>query len=382
MLSVELFIKAMESLESKAFHVRPLQCSRLRHQLSKCQLCSDCCPSGAISWGKSFNLDADKCTGCGICATACPNGVFEANNPSNEVLLQKIAAGLHHSHRIIFVCSKYQQGIDTASMKMGDIVTVPCLGRIDESILVGGIALGAEAVELIDVFCHNCDLKSGWSIAQQTSVTTNRILGMFGISEKVYFSEKIPALRGKKMGVAVQSSDLSSQRYSRRDFFKAMTQETKKATMLAASSINNRDEDNGKAEIRKSGLPFYLPLKRKLLLNSVKKLGQPACSPISADTLPFYQLKIDDNCTGCGMCAYFCPTGALKKIEQTGKVAITFQLSNCTKCNLCQEICYKEAISLLPTINPDKLLNDEHDLLFTSIAGIPIIKEPGEISGL
>lgn len=367
MLSVELFIKAMESLESKAFHVRPLQCSRLRHQLSKCQLCSDCCPSGAISWGKSFNLDADKCTGCGICATACPNSVFEVNNPSNEVLLQKIAAGLRHSRRIIFVCSRYQQGIDTASIKMDDIVTVPCLGRIDESILVGGIALGAEAMGLIDAFCHDCDFKSGWSIAQQTSVTANKILGMFGISEKVYFSARIPVLREKKMVVAVQSSDLSGKLYSRRNFFKAMTQETKKATILAASSIINRDEDNGKAEIRKSGLPFYLPSKRKLLLNSVKKLGQPACSPISADILPFYQLKIDDNCTGCGMCAYFCPTGALKKIEQTGKVAITFQLSNCTKCNLCQEICYQGSISVAPEINPDKLFSDEKDTLFAIV---------------
>lgn len=382
MLSVELFLKAMEALESKALHVHPLQCSRLRHQLSKCHLCSDCCPTGAISWRESLNIDADKCTGCGICATACPNGVFEANNPANEVLLQKIAAGLQHSHHIIFACSRYQQEINTTSMKMGDIVTVPCLGRIDESILVSGIALGAEAMGLIDAFCHDCDFKSGWSIAHQTSVTANKILGMFGISEKVYFSARIPVLREKKMVVAVQSSDLSGKRYSRRNFFKAMTQETKKATMLAASSIINRDEDNGKAEIRKSGLPFYLPSKRKLFLNSVKKLGQPACSPISADILPFYQLKIDDNCTGCGMCAYFCPTGALKKIDEAGKVAITFQLSNCTKCNLCQEICYKEAISLLPTINPDKLLNDEHDLLFTSIAGIPIIKEPGEISGL
>ncbi len=374
MLSIELFIQAMESLESKALHVRPLQCSRLRHQLSKCRLCVTCCPTGAISWGEP-NIDADKCIYCGICATVCPNGVFEANTPSNEVLLQKIAAGLQHQRHIIFACSKYQQELDITSINH-NIVTVPCLGRIDESILVGSISLSAEAVGLADAFCRHCDLKSGWSIVQQTAVIASNMLGMFGISERIYFLAKTPILGKKEGKVTVPASDLSK-RYSRRDFFKALTQGTTRATVLAASSLINNDENTGKAEIRKSGLPFYLPLKRKLLLHSIKKLGRPTCAAMNADNLPFYQLKIDASCTGCGMCAYFCPTSALKKIDKAEKVAITFQLSSCTKCNLCQEICYQGSISAAPEINPDKLLNDKYGLLF---AGIPIIKEPGEIS--
>ena len=125
----------------------------------------------------------------------------------------------------------------------------------------------------------------------------------------------------------------------------------------------NEDE---KKDIRKSGLPFYLPQKRSLLLETLKMLSEPCCSSIKIDNLPFYQLEINKNCTGCGMCAYFCPTGALKKIEEGGEITITFQLSYCAKCNLCREICYKDAISVLPDMNPEKLVNNKEDFLFVA----------------
>lgn len=38
-----------------------------------CGTCIDECPSGAISEGDKYSIDADVCTECGTCADVCPN---------------------------------------------------------------------------------------------------------------------------------------------------------------------------------------------------------------------------------------------------------------------------------------------------------------------
>lgn len=382
MFGTELFIKALEALESKALHINPRQCSRFRHQLSKCRLCSEHCPTGAISWSESLSIDVDKCTGCGICTNVCPNGVFEANNPSNDALLSRVITGLKSFDQIAFVCPKHQQEVDPSIIQSGNILIVPCLGRIDEPLLVGCASIGANSVWLVDGRCSECNYRAR-DIIQQTTARANKILDIFGITDRIQISPDIPEWSTKKEQTAPRhSSDSDTERYSRRNFFKAMTQKTKRAAILAAGSIIDNDTTDNKTNIRKSGLPLYLPKKRVLLLESIKKLGRPVSSTINVKNLPFWQIKIDDNCTGCGMCAYFCPTGALKKTEDEDKTTITFQLSNCTKCDLCREVCYKEAISALPDINSKKLLHDEKDILFVSDAGRANPKEPREILGL
>jgi len=61
------------------------------------------------------------------------------------------------------------------------------------------------------------------------------------------------------------------------------------------------------------------------------------------------------------MCAFFCPTGALTKIEQAGKLGVAFKLALCTNCRLCQELCYLDAVTLSPTIDLNKVVNDVVD---------------------
>ena len=38
-----------------------------------CGTCIDECPSGAISEGDKYSIDADACTECGTCASVCPS---------------------------------------------------------------------------------------------------------------------------------------------------------------------------------------------------------------------------------------------------------------------------------------------------------------------
>ena len=370
MFGANFIIKSLAGLEEQAIRVKPMQCSKARHQLSTCRRCIDHCPTKIISWGSTLQVNNDKCDACGICATACPNGVFELNNRANDNLSAGIVAGIKHSHQIAFACTRFQQKLDSASARIPSLLMVPCLGRLDESILIGCVLRGARSIWLVNSLCDDCTCKSGWDIAQQIITASNKILEMLGISPKISTSPHIPEALLKKTGTAADTPpQLQAKSYSRRDFLKSLTRGTAAATILAASSNISGPAEDDNVQIRKSGLPFYLPKKRISLLESLKGLGKPAYPLVNSSDLPFQQLIINEKCTGCGMCAYFCPTNALQKTENNGKSAIAFEISRCTRCNLCIEICYLNAISTAPDINPQKILQDEQEVLFEKEIG-------------
>lgn len=38
-----------------------------------CGLCKENCPADAITEGTPYVIDPDKCLSCGVCASSCPN---------------------------------------------------------------------------------------------------------------------------------------------------------------------------------------------------------------------------------------------------------------------------------------------------------------------
>ena len=49
MPSVMDMVEIMERLESKALHVDPAHCVKIRNRNASCSRCADACPSGAIA---------------------------------------------------------------------------------------------------------------------------------------------------------------------------------------------------------------------------------------------------------------------------------------------------------------------------------------------
>jgi formate hydrogenlyase subunit 6/NADH:ubiquinone oxidoreductase subunit I len=117
----------------------------------------------------------------------------------------------------------------------------------------------------------------------------------------------------------------------------------------------------GESVKRLSTLPAHLPVKRMLLLSCMLKLGK--LSEESIDSPLFCQFGVNDDCTGCQMCAFFCPTGALSKLDEDGQVGVRFKISNCTGCGLCQEICYRHAVLLSNHINLRDIMSMKSDII-------------------
>jgi len=311
-------VSELERLRHHGRRVFPYQCVRLRHRNATCSLCADHCPTGAIAWGDAPQVNADACADCGLCATVCPTGVFETAGPSNTALLEHIQALATITSTLAFACPNVSR--DDAP----GVIRVSCLGRVDASILIGAAAAGIRQIEMWDAECPGCPTRIGHAVAERAVASSNQILQACGSPASVAFA------RGS--GVPDHAAPGLEQ--------------------AACSGPKSLPEEAPQASqtLPKGELPVRLPEKLELLLASLRRLAGRAVSAESTTTL-WGTVGVDGACTGCQMCAFFCPTGALAKSVADGLPGLTFTPAHCTYCRLCLESCYMSSIVLSPRVD-------------------------------
>ncbi|MEE9583578.1 MAG: 4Fe-4S binding protein [Dehalococcoidales bacterium] len=312
---------------------------RLRHKKSSCRLCLKSCPTNAISFGESLEIDSSLCHGCGLCANVCPTSVFELKDLPYESLLARVRKG----GMVEFACSLLPQGQDS--------LRVPCLGYLDEAVLIATIGCGAQEVSLNFAECRRCENKSGLRVAAKSLRQANRTLALLGIPKRISATAKEPSGSHSPEG-----SELSS----RREFFSYLKEG---ARGMVTSAIDGATSDRKTSARVKVTLEPKLPKKRSLLLEYIKALSPPPSDRAKADGLPFAQVEISERCDGCGMCTTFCPTGALKSHDQGDRQVIDFNPGYCLACSLCSDICPEGAIAYSAHINPHDLATAARTIL-------------------
>jgi ferredoxin len=73
---------------------------------------------------------------------------------------------------------------------------------------------------------------------------------------------------------------------------------------------------------------------------------------------PLGKVNLDTaKCTGCGLCARECPTGALTITlnEDSDAFRLLFKHGGCVACGLCVEICPEKCLQVERLLEPDKL---------------------------
>jgi len=351
-LGLEQIADILSRLESQTISVHPKQCVRLRHRRATCTRCADACPTHAITWSESLQIDSDKCTGCGICATVCPSGAIEARSPTNVELLTQVQERAKEQAAVVFACPKHLKAMESNG---AHFIRVNCLGRLDASILVGAVAAGARSVCLMDGACAECPNTTGRAVAAQMAQTANALLQAWGLSPRIAsVSQFAPE---SKTPTRVSAS---TQGVSRRAFFDLLARETTKATAITiASVLGSTNAQEKEEEIKKGELPTRAPVKQQILLKCLRRIGKPVVKDWEGNLWAQFGFAV--KCNGCQMCAFFCPTGALTKIEQEGKLGVTFKIALCTNCRLCQEICYLKSVTLSMTIDLNKVVDGTVD---------------------
>ena len=316
----------LEKMVARArLEVYPERCLNRRHPKSGCRACRDICPVEAISFGDFSEIDYSRCCGCGICVGVCPTEVFTLGGYSYNSLLTRVAG----KSEAEFNCSRRSPG-------RGNGVTVPCLGYLDESFLVAVISRGARTVTLDITPCPDCPLQSGFQSLQRCLARANKILALFGREGKIRLATggKNPFRGGRDI-----------RQYSRRELFSYLGRGVRN---MAEGKQGSRTKILNPA---RAGLAPRLPEKRRLLLQSLLALAEPASHTLESQDLPFLQIETAVECDVCGLCATLCPSEALQRNDHEGKRVIEFNTSLCIACHLCLEICPRKALRSSTSFN-------------------------------
>ncbi len=346
MPTVKNFFGLLEKIQSADITVHQNRCAVVRNRNAKCMKCAEVCTSGCISYDDNeLIITPDLCIGCGTCATVCPTCALEAHRPNDaELLHQCLAAMRANDGEVVIACEE----ITSAAEGLFDpekVVSVRCLGRVEESLLVMLAVAGAKHISLVEGKCESCEHVTGFHMAELVRDTANTLLETWNNDVKIELVTKFPAAV-RQQGKAAFDAD-------KRKFFTDMKTETKLAANATADYAITEKlgiEDESQKRFQKvmddGTLPHFVPDRRELLLNALATLGEP--QDVMIETRLWGHVIIDpDKCSSCQMCATFCPTGAISKFtEEDGTFGVEHFPGDCVKCRCCTDICPQGALTL------------------------------------
>lgn len=368
MADISTLANVLIKLDSGKLDVHPERCVRVRHRLAQCELCALACSSTAIKVEEGaggLTIEPSLCTGCGNCTVACPTEALVATDPTSEALLAEAIDALSPQGVVYFACP---QAANSKTYDMTHVVEVPCLGRIDETVFIGLVVAGAKEIYLVEGACEACETPQGHDLVAFTMDTSNYLLTCFGKNEIVSFVDSLP--EDFKQGRFKRVLPGSKKGVSRRDFFDQMSVGAKSTAIDIASSSLPSLFTHPESESEKKSLTDILRVsssgqmiqhvahQRLRLLMYLDMLGEPKADTVT--TTLWGRVEIDpEKCKSCRMCATFCPTGALWRVDNEGAWGLAHLPTDCVNCKLCETACFNDVLKVHDDVSLPGLLNCE-----------------------
>lgn len=325
-MALENVDHAIAALRMNALLIEDDLCINARAHNILCRRCEEICEPKAITVATdSIDLTDDACTGCGGCVPVCPAGalrltVFDASH---------FVAAIAHRAVVHVHCAE--------SRDEGGGVVIPCHRLIDGRLMAAAMARGAtELVLHARPSCAGCHRGSAAKSIAQAQSTMQR-----------WFGDKALKLRAALPGESAgpdRAERHDQVHASRRNFLRlAGTRGMASAAWLiplpAADELGH--------EQREVLLPGEFRKKRVPHLAVLAECAETL--PWSEGALlPWVARSFTDDCSGCGVCARCCPTGALMAFAKAERTGIAFAVGCCANCGLCVAICPERAIEAKP----------------------------------
>lgn len=298
-------------------------CLRARHRRSPCRRCSAVCPVDAISFDGRLQVDPEGCTRCGLCAGACPTGALQVDGLTEEHLLSA-APG----ETVRLRCARGPAGGRT----------MPCLGWLTADHLVD-LGLRAAGVELAPGDCAGCTLRQGGEQARSAAAAAGALLDALGRSALLRWVAA-PAAAARGLPAAGPADQLT-----RRQLFALWRGQGARAVHAV---LPERD-------VSPLRLPARVPARRVRWLRRAVSPPSDVAVPAGAGA-PWVARTVAEACTGCGICAAFCPTGALAAVEEDGAWTLRHQAAACVGCGTCHAVCPSKAVGAADTVSVAELV--------------------------
>lgn len=347
------------------------RCQRWRHNRAECSLCLKACPVEAcirFDDNRTININSETCLTCGICAAECPTNALTIDGLTGSDLWEKLRSD---DKILVFACI-LSKGCDeihsnrktyrydlpcSASVKL---ITLPCLSFLNESYLASLVLSGAEKIYFDLTPCKDCGILQGNRIIEKHISHARSLLSALGHNDVILTDIPKTITSGNKAKARNIMNITPGKSYSRRELF--------------TNLIYSR---NGKAAV----IDNELPHDRQILIDALKGDKRAHLSFLNEGEFPAHQLAINENCTICYSCELYCPTGALRRVENAEEARIDFHASLCMGCFQCRELCHRDALHYREQISLGDLIIDKTETLIRktmsncSVCGKPYIPE-------
>ncbi len=353
-------IEIAEAMRDCPVFVVRERCSAVRHRQAKCRLCVEACPEGAITvGGNKVEIDFSLCVACGACTSVCPTEALVSLAPTDDDLACAVASAVGQAGMAVIACARKASHREADPAKFAE---VPCLARLDESLLVRLAAHGVSDIVAVDGTCKTCKYRATRPVIEETIDQANEILSVQGSAVRVVRASEFPE--------EVRASDaFDMYGSSRRGFFGQATEAARDAAGKTVEHVLKADKARNVPALKEllatteaGTLPQFDAVRHGNLINAMAELGEPAEPELF--TRRFGMIEIDrEKCNSCAMCTVFCPTHALAKSEEApteqGGVMLEFSAMACVQCRLCADICMRKCLTVEPMVPTDVLFDFE-----------------------
>ncbi len=349
---IDSFLNITDYFSGDTITLHPKRCMNSRFRQIGCTRCADTCPAdGAITvtlGAPAINNDA--CAHCGLCLHNCPTGAFSRPDPTLRRLFT-VAESIPVPE-IDLICP--QHPTPNIGGAAATIFTKRCLAALSPAHLLPLTRLDKQ-IRLDDSPCADCPIGSVQpSIAESVS-KANAWAEILPEHTPLTLHSQQPADAPPQKRVLV---DIDRPPLSRRGFFQSITQLGKESVGAALAEDPVDPSTLGRTVPVSERLPHFVPPQRAQILGvldaDISMDDDTATAPLPLATesdLPVVNVVVDAAaCTACGLCARFCPTGAVAFLSDESRFALAFYSALCLgeECSICDLACPETAITLHP----------------------------------
>ncbi len=344
------------------------RCLNARHRQAGCSLCMQHCPVNAIELMAGARplplLDAETCVGCGVCLRVCPTDAF-AQKLHPETKLTAMRGELPADENLTLVCPQHPTPGHSAAPGRYAILHQRCLAAFSPQQLLALSLEGQRQVWLSDEVCQQCPLGALHQDIVETAEAANQMLTSFGHPQAIHLLSETHAAPHP-----MHILDGAAPAVSRRGFFRSLGKLAQQRVDEAAAHAAAPLFAPGAPVDQR--LPYHTPASLQRLNQSLAQLaaaGEPTPDAhLDAAALPWATVQVEAaSCSGCQLCARFCPTGALNYLwgEVDGHTIfnLTFHPALCLDCGICTAVCPENAIHITHGAPAQALLASEPALL-------------------